>query len=258
MENADAAAHSLIAFAVSHPPVPIVPSPRRRDWMDDASDHWPNRCLPLLIANEAGWELRNTHAFRVTWDGGERREAIRIEYDREVPDPEPVSSHFGLGILTFRVPYLFRTPPGWNLLARGPANRPKDGVSPLEGVVETDWTCATFTMNWKLTRAGHPVGFDEEEPFCMIVPQRRGELETFRPSTRRIESEPAIQRELAAFTDSRERLQGQKLLSPYSRDLDRFKLAWEGDYYRGRRPDQEPAPEHQTRLDLAPFSAEHS
>jgi len=258
MENVDAAAPSLIAFSVSQPPVPIVPSPRRRDWMDEASDHWPNRCLPLLIANEAGWELRNTHAFRVTWDGGERREAIRIEYDGEVPDPEPVSSHFGLGIITFRVPYLFRTPARWNLLARGPANRPKDGVSPLEGVVETDWTCATFTMNWKLTRAGHPVRFDEGEPFCMIVPQRRGELETFRPSTCRIESEPEIQRELAAFTDSRERLQGQKLLSPYSRDLDRFKLAWEGDYYRGRRPTQEPVPEHQTRLHLAPFSAERS
>ena len=54
METADAAAPSLIAFAVSHPSVPIVPAARRRDWMDDASDHWPNRCLPLLIATKRG------------------------------------------------------------------------------------------------------------------------------------------------------------------------------------------------------------
>jgi hypothetical protein len=254
MKNAGTEAPRLIAFSVSHPPVPIAPSPRRRDWMDQAGDHWPNRCLPLLIANEAGWVLRNTHRFRATWDGGERWEAVRIDYDGDAPDPAPVSSHFGYGILTFRVPYLFRTPPGWNLLARGPANWAKDGVSALEGVVETDWTCATFTMNWKLTRVGHPVQFEEGEPYCMIVPQRRGELEAFRPAIRAIESEPEVQREVAAFTESRERLHGHKLLSQYAQSLEGYKLAWEGHYYRGLRPDEEPAPEHQTRLHLSPFT----
>jgi hypothetical protein len=37
-------------------------------------------------------------------------------------------SHFGSGILTWNVPYLFRTPPGYNLLVRGPANWPKDAA----------------------------------------------------------------------------------------------------------------------------------
>ena len=49
------------------------------------------------------------------------------------------ASHFGDGILTWHLPILFRTPPGYNLLVRGPANYPKDAVSPLEGIVETDW-----------------------------------------------------------------------------------------------------------------------
>jgi hypothetical protein len=34
------------------------------------------------------------------------------------------------------LPMLFRSPAGYNLLVPGPANYPKDGVRPLEGIVE--------------------------------------------------------------------------------------------------------------------------
>src|SRR3712207_8402233 len=34
----------------------------------------------------------------------------------------PARSHFGSGILTWNLPFLFRTPPGYNLHVRGPAN----------------------------------------------------------------------------------------------------------------------------------------
>ena len=63
-----------------------------------------------------------------------------------------VASHFGCGIITFKIPYLFRAPQGYNLLARGPANLFKDGISPLEGLIEVDWAVSPFTMNWKVTR----------------------------------------------------------------------------------------------------------
>ena len=43
------------------------------------------------------------------------------------------SSHFGNGILTWHLPMLFRTPPGYNLSVRGPANYPKDAVCPFRG-----------------------------------------------------------------------------------------------------------------------------
>ncbi len=55
-------------------------------------------------------------------------------------------------------------------------------VFALEGIIETDWTVATFTINWKITRPNVPISFGEGEPICMIVPQRRAELERFRPS----------------------------------------------------------------------------
>jgi hypothetical protein len=59
-----------------------------------------------------------------------------IAYQLEPASQGPAMRHFGHGILTLHLPFLFRTPPGWNLLVRGPANRPKDGAAPLEGLVE--------------------------------------------------------------------------------------------------------------------------
>src|SRR5262245_59488229 len=63
-------------------------------------------------------------------------------------------SHFGNGVLTFPVGYLFRTDPGVAVWARGIPNYAKDGIVALDGVIETDWLCFTFTMNWQCTRPG--------------------------------------------------------------------------------------------------------
>ena len=143
-------------------------STHARAWMESSRYRFANRCLPLLIANQAGWSLVNDARFSVLWKGGDSHEDTVIRFEGE--PSEPPSSHFGLGVITWNIPYLFRTPPGWNLLARGPANAPKDGIAPLEGLVETDWSAMPFTMNWKLTRPNHPVRFDEGEPICFIFP----------------------------------------------------------------------------------------
>jgi hypothetical protein len=241
----------LTAFAFDAP-VPITPAPRRRAWMDAAVDRWPNRCLPLLVANESGWALLLTASFTATWGGEPNPSSVRIDFD-EAPARAPVASHFGYGVITFAVPYVFRTPPGYNLLARGPANSPKDGISALEGVVETDWAHANFTMNWKLTRPGLAVRFEEGEVFCVVVPQRRGELEAFAPEIRAIESEPAMLAEFRTFGDNREQLQIRKFLGEYSAEFEPERRAWEGHYYRGLTPSGSPAAEHQTKLHLSPF-----
>ena len=64
------------------------------------------------------------------------------------------------------------------MLCRGPANYVKDGIQALEGLVETDWSYASFSSNWKLTRPGR-VEFVAGEPVAMLVPQQRGDLEAF-------------------------------------------------------------------------------
>jgi Family of unknown function (DUF6065) len=159
------------------------------------------------------------------------------------------SSHFGEGILTWSLPFLFRTPPGYNLHVRGPANWPKDGVYPLEGIVETDWLEATFTMNWKLTRANLPVTFEAGEPICMIAPVRRGELEAFEPAIRDIEAEPALMKAYQQWGESRERF-NRELEDP---DSDAAKSGWQKDYVRGMTMGGVRAKEHQTKLKLKDF-----
>src|SRR5213079_167162 len=118
--------------------------------------------------------------FEVIWSGKPQVSALQILFAKGQHSPW-VSSMFGYGIITWEIPYLFRTPPAYNLLARGPANLPKDGAYPLEGLVETDWSVASFTMNWMLTRPSHAVRFAKDEPICMLVPQKRSELEIFEP-----------------------------------------------------------------------------
>ena len=242
-------------FAGSTPPaIEIGPADRRRGWIDAMPERWGNRCLPLLIANEAGWVIRNPIAFTATWTGHDHPNAITVSYD-DAPASVPrlVRSHFGSGVLTWGVPFLFRTPPGINLLARGPANAPKDGIAPLEGVVETDWAIATFTMNWKFTRADHEVSFDAGEPFCMVVPQRRGELESFVPTLRSLSDDPETEAYARRWTEQRDEMQKRKFVAEHSAEPDEDWSAWERDYFQGRLPDGERAAEHQTKLQLREF-----
>jgi hypothetical protein len=242
-------ASTLIAYRVSPlPPLRLVAAPQPRAWMEATDQRFANRCLPLLIANQAGWFLLNSHAVRATWDGGNAKEALRLEYLSGAP-PYPATSHFGHGILTWHIPYLFRTPPGYNLLARGPANWPKEGAFALEGIVETDWSVATFTMNWKLTAVGRPVMFEVGEPVCMLVPQRRGDLEAFEPQVRDLQSEPELSRAYQQWTETRARFLAD-LQVPESEAV---RQLWQKHYFRGTGPDGSSAPTHQTKLHLREF-----
>jgi hypothetical protein len=220
-------------------------------------DRWANRCLPLLMANEGGWTIMNEHAFEVVWDGGPAAESLTVRFDDpDVPTPPPVQSHFGYGILTWAVPLLFRTPEGWNLLARGPANWPKDGIAPLEGLVETDWSVATFTMNWKLTRPGLPVRFEADEPFCLVVPQRRGDLESFTPRFRRFADDPETREATKVWSDSRHDAQVRKFLAEYSAEFADERASWQQHYFRGTSPDGSAfSSAHQTQLRLPSFES---
>jgi len=205
----------------------------------------------MLVANQNGWELRNPCAFTATWFGQENGVDLLIESDEYVANQLLPASHFGNGILTWRLPVLFRTPPGYNLLVRGPANYPKDAVCPLEGIVETDWASASFSMSWKLTRKLMPVRFEVDEPICMIVPQRRGDLEEFAPELRRIESDEDLQRKHEFFLGSRD---AAKQIEQLARVAAGEPVEWQGDYTRGNHTDGEAgAPDHQTRRHLRSF-----
>jgi Family of unknown function (DUF6065) len=231
--------------------MPIVPAARVRSWIEDEARH-ARHCLPLMMANQCGWFVLNNHPFTARWSGETSAGAIEIAYD----GPEPrfrAHSAFGFGVLSFMIPYLFRTPPGINMLARGPANWPRDGIAPLEGLVETDWAVSTFTMNWKFTRPGAEVRFERDEPVCMLVPQERGFLERFAPELRDRESDPEMRDGNAAFNRRRHESQLRNFIAEHVDDA-----GWAGfdkDYMRGVRPTGEPAPEHQRKLRLGEFES---
>ncbi len=227
-------------------------APLRRTWMENAGRH-VSRCLPLVIANQSGWILRSPCRVAATWDGGWKTASVTVEHDggEELPGP-PAHSQFGHGILTWTIPFLFRTSPGHNLLVRGPSNQPKDGVSPLEGIVETDWTTATFTMNWAITRPGHPVVFEAGEPFCMVLPQRRGELESTETRVIDLAGEPGLASEHERWRESRSR---------FIEDMQQPGTAaaaaqWQGDYMRGVDGEGRRFPEHEVQRRLPRFAEE--
>ncbi len=204
------------------------PRARARDWMDSSQQHVANRCLPLLIANQSGWWVLNNQPIRATWTGGWDRSCVRIEC-LDGAEKCSAAAHFGEGVLTFTLPFLFRTSPGFNLHVRGPANLQKDGIAPLEGIVETDWSVATFTMNWRFTRPHHPVVFEKDEPICMVVPQPRGLLEKFTPVIREIRSEPPLEAAYMNWHKDRTRfLNHLKTTIPKA-----MKDTWQKHYFRG-------------------------
>lgn len=244
----------LVAY--HHGPRPrmkIEPAGRWRTWMEETTARSATRCLPLLVANEAGWALLNERRFTATWSGGDGVDALEVVYDG-VKAQAPATSNFGHGILTFTVPYLFRTPPGWDLMVRGPANLLRDGIGPLDGLVEADWAFSTFTMNWQFTRPGS-VTFEADDPFCVVLPMPRDALERFDPAVRQVEEDdPELAERWGAWRQSRHDLQVRKWLAQHTPGADpAVFMKWQSDYFRGELAEGERFPGHITKRRLKPF-----
>jgi hypothetical protein len=178
----------------------IVPATPFHRWSDVLDDFHRLTAQNMELASQFGWVLLNPTPFLALWDGGNALSSTLVD-TLGVATPDTASSHFGYGILTWNPGYVFRTPPGWNLHARGPANWPRRGIIPLEGIVETDWAEATFTMNWQITERNFPIVFEAGEPYCMLVPRRRGELESFQPAIVPLESDPDAAAAYRRWTD---------------------------------------------------------
>jgi hypothetical protein len=161
----------------------------------------------------------------------------------------PVSL-FGQGTLTLHIQALFRTPPGWDLFIGGSPNSAKDGIAPLSGVMETDWSPYSFTMNWRFTRRNHWIRFEAGEPICFIQPTLRDALERMDPKFVALNDNPEAARQFAAWSQSRNSFQAKVAEKPPSSGTDQ----WQKRYYRGLDMDDKPGvPDHRAKLRLMPF-----
>ena len=228
----------------------LRPAPATRRWMDETPESFAYRCLPLNIANAHGWEVLCPCAFEASWTGGAGVDAITIQIAGEVEPARAPVSLFGQGVLTFHIEGVFRTSPGWNLWVGGSPNQPKDGIAPLTGVVETDWSPFTFTMNWRFTRAGHPVRFEAMEPICFLFPVQRGILDAVEPKLAPMGSDPVLTKRFNAWSQARHEFQERMSREPPKAAADK----WQKHYYRGVGADEHPcADNHQAKLRLRPF-----
>jgi hypothetical protein len=228
----------------------IRPAPATRAWMDATPESFAYRCLPLNIANAHGWEVLCPCGFEAIWNGEAETDAITIRPDSGAsPERVPVSL-FGQGVITFHIEGIFRTPPGWNLWVGGSPNRAKDGIAPLSGVVETDWSPFTFTMNWRFTRPGQPVRFEALEPICFLFPIERAAIENFAPKFEALESDPATMERFQAWSRARDEFHERMKTNPPRTPAER----WQKHYYLGvDASGQSLAKDHRTKLRLRRF-----
>lgn len=253
--------------------MPVVAAPVERDWMDQSIQRFAYRCLPLAIANRAGWIIRNPTTFVAVWNGGLTKQDTLVNFNPSesnfesyqtyttitlntpkpagpVKPPDPrITSHFGSGVITFSMPYLFRTPKGINLWVKGPTNYIKDGAQALEGIVETDWVNSTFTMNWKLTRPHMAVTFRAGDPICMIVPIPRGLAEDLEPVRMPMELDPQVFQDYKAW----ERSRSQFMVDLEKRGSEANRRGWQKHYFKGETQTGESVPDHQTRVNIREF-----
>ena len=81
-DKSNGPARPLIGFITRDNAPQITPAPISRTWMSEITEMrtgWPNRCLPMLVANQSGWELRNRCAFTATWFG---QDGVDVKIDR--------------------------------------------------------------------------------------------------------------------------------------------------------------------------------
>jgi hypothetical protein len=200
--------------------------------MDRTPQRFAYRCIPLSIANASGWEVLTPYPFTATWTGDRTKDGVILQSPVGLEKLNRIAvSHFGEGVLTFHTGYLFRTNPGWALWARGAPNTVKDGIVPLDGLVETDWLPFPFTMNWRFTRPG-TVQFGKDEPFCFITPFAHAQLDEVTPELRHLDDDPTLKAAYQAWSDARAEFNTRLA----SREPEAVKQGWQRHYVRGNDP----------------------
>lgn len=172
-----------------------------REWMEQSPQKYAYRCIPLIAANTMGWELLNPIDATIMWSGGAMNTDVKI--DQKVRDKFGPVSHFGVGMITWYVPFIFKTSPELGLIVTGPANHEKNDVVPLDAFIRTDWLPFPFTMNWRVTQKSKMVTFSKGEPIARILPYPIAMLNETELEIVELSSDPAFLTEVNQWGQAR-------------------------------------------------------
>jgi len=226
-----------------HTNVVIKPGVRNRVWMDNTKDNHAYRCLPLTIANQHGWSVHLKDRASFIWKGGPYIEDVIVKSSNN----KNCASVFGHGIITFHLEHLIKTPENYNLYITGAPNYPKEGITPLTGIYESDWAPYSFTMNWQITEPNREIIFEQDEPFCFFFPIERGSIDTFYIEHEMLQSNLEYKNYHDLFSASRAEFNEGKRNKTIDGSV------WQKHYFQGKYPDGAKCPihNHQTKIQIA-------
>lgn len=180
----------------------IRPCRPKRDWMDRTPAGYAYRCIPLTAANTMGWEILNPVACEFRWNGLTPQQQIFVYTEKELRyGPK---SHFGSGVVTWGLPFLFRTPPDYGMVVTGPANHDRDEIVPLDGFIRTDWLPFPFTMNWRITKPDCSVRFEAGEPIARVFPYPLALLDEMQMEIHDLSEDPVFEKRFLDWSKQRQ------------------------------------------------------
>jgi hypothetical protein len=218
-----------------------------REWMDETVYKFAYRCLPLTIANQTGWWIRNPVGFTATWRGFPQPGSVDFLFDSAADVWSSwINNQFGHGVITWNTPFLFRTKPaGSRLLITGPVNSFKHAIQPLTAIVESDWISMSFTMNWKFTAPRVPVRFEVGEPLFQAIPLASNlcaDLENSSVTYMKLGDDPDVDKSYRDWSNSRREFHAQKARGEVKPD------GWQKDYFTGKDAPEQEAEHHRTKI----------
>lgn len=235
---------------------------KKRDWFTTMFYH----CLPLTIGNQYGFVVKSEFEFQVEWDGGDRPESVHVvtfpeqicggtncECDGTRGQPvkkidgkycwsrgefPKVFTHFGHGIVTLTYPFVFRTPPGVNLMTINPPNEILPNITVMTGVIETDNLRRDFTFNLKIQTPYVTTIFPKGTPLAAVIPVPRYYCDKFElKGAPELFDEETIKEELQALEDT---YKSRREVEPFNKPHGLGRHYFKGeDVYNNKFPDHQ-------------------
>jgi len=189
-------------------PLEIRQATVKRDWMDGTYNKHAYRCLPLTEANVSGWEIVLPHDVVFEWDGSTSvprctqgatisREIHGQSYEQNIVQQSII------GMATFCLSWIFKTPPGVHTWLTGSPNYVVDGAVPLTASIPSDWWPDEVNMSWIITKEKTPIVFPSGSALAFFTFYQPSLLESVEFSVENMWDDQALMDQRQAYSDAK-------------------------------------------------------